>query len=80
MSFMTCMSLYKTKSFFFLAYRSALDGLSKIWKLMESDHHTEAHSILYVLPIETREIDELIDIGHTMVPMHTITCNPPMFN
>ena len=31
---------------------------------MESDHHTEAHSILYVLPIEPREINELLDIGH----------------
>lgn len=31
---------------------------------MESDHHSEAHSALYVLPSETRNIDELLDIGH----------------
>ena len=31
---------------------------------MQSDHHTEAHSVLYVLPTQTKDIHELLDIGH----------------
>ena len=38
--------------------------MTKIRKHMESDHHIEAHSVLYVLPAQTEEIDELLDIRH----------------
>ena len=40
------------------------DGVAKIRKHMQSEHHIEAHSVLHVLPSQTRDIDELLDIGH----------------
>ena len=35
-----------------------------VCKHVQSDHHTEAHSALYILPTQTKDIDELLDIGH----------------
>ena len=32
---------------------------------MQSDHHTEVHSSLYILPTQSRDINELLDIDHT---------------
>ena len=40
------------------------DGVARIQKHKESDHHIEAHSVLFIAPAQTKEIDELIDIGH----------------
>ena len=40
------------------------DGVAKICKHKQSDHHIEAHSVLYVLPTQSKEIDQLLDIGH----------------
>ena len=40
------------------------DGVARIRKHVQSDHHTEAHSALYILSNQTKDIDELLDIGH----------------
>ena len=40
------------------------DGVAKICKHKQSDHHIEAHSVLYVLPTRSKEIDQRLDIGH----------------
>ena len=40
------------------------DCVAKIPKHMQSDHHIEAHSALYVLPTQTKDKDELQDIDH----------------
>ena len=40
------------------------DGVANICKHKQSDHHIEAHSVLYVLPTQINEIDQLMDIGH----------------
>ena len=40
--------------------------MSKIRRHKDSEHHIEAHSMLYVLPRQCKPIDELLDIGHAL--------------
>jgi len=36
----------------------------KIWKHQDSDHHREAHEMLYILPKQTRDVGEQLDDDH----------------
>lgn len=45
-------------------FRNWKEGVTKVRKHKERDQHTAAHSALYVLLVQSKDIHKLLDSGH----------------